>query len=76
MRNELNRLVQNVSDPGTKRVRPAALPVHPRPLLIDNIIIKVFDTEMQSFFYLFTRYLTEKAKSQELYAISTHSGGL
>jgi UTP--glucose-1-phosphate uridylyltransferase len=25
--------------------------------------------EMQSFFYLFTRYLTEKAKSQELYVL-------
>ncbi|KZP34176.1 UTP-glucose-1-phosphate uridylyltransferase [Athelia psychrophila] len=27
---------------------------------------KAFDTEMQSFFYLFTRYLTERAKSQDL----------
>ncbi|KAI9442204.1 UTP-glucose-1-phosphate uridylyltransferase [Lactarius indigo] len=45
MRNELNRLVQTVSDPNAKRV---------------------FDMEMQSFFYLFTRYLTEKAKSHEL----------
>ncbi|KAI9509717.1 UTP-glucose-1-phosphate uridylyltransferase [Russula earlei] len=45
MRNELNRLVQTVSDPKAKRV---------------------FDMEMQSFFYLFTRYLTEKAESQEL----------
>ncbi|TDL21331.1 UTP-glucose-1-phosphate uridylyltransferase [Rickenella mellea] len=27
---------------------------------------KAFDTEMQSFFYLFTRYLAEKAKNQEL----------
>jgi|SRR6267142_1662855 len=76
MRNELNRLVQTVSDPDTKRVRPAASPVHPRSLLIDSLIIKVFDTEMQSFFYLFTRYLTEKAKCQELYAISTQSRGL
>ncbi|KAA1472840.1 UTP-glucose-1-phosphate uridylyltransferase [Dentipellis sp. KUC8613] len=45
MRNELNRLVQTVQDPNTKRA---------------------FDTEMQSFFYLFTRYLAEKAKSQDL----------
>ncbi|TFY83007.1 hypothetical protein EWM64_g1008 [Hericium alpestre] len=45
MRNELNRLVQTVQDPATKRA---------------------FDTEMQSFFYLFTRYLAEKAKSQDL----------
>ncbi|KAJ4477035.1 UTP-glucose-1-phosphate uridylyltransferase [Lentinula edodes] len=27
---------------------------------------KAFDTEMQSFFYLFTRYLSERAKSQDL----------
>ncbi|KAI0645417.1 UTP-glucose-1-phosphate uridylyltransferase [Trametes meyenii] len=27
---------------------------------------KAFDTEMQSFFYLFTRYLSERARSQEL----------
>jgi UTP--glucose-1-phosphate uridylyltransferase len=27
---------------------------------------KAFDTEMQSFFFLFTRYLLEKAKSQDL----------
>ena len=26
-----------------------------------------FDTEMQSFFYLFTRYLSERAKSVDLY---------
>ncbi|EMD32141.1 hypothetical protein CERSUDRAFT_88416 [Gelatoporia subvermispora B] len=45
MRNELNRLVNTVSDPTTK---------------------KAFDTEMQSFFYLFTRYLAERAESREL----------
>jgi len=45
MRNDLNRLVQAVSDPNTKRI---------------------FDMEMQSFFYLFTRYLIERAKSQDL----------
>jgi UTP--glucose-1-phosphate uridylyltransferase len=28
---------------------------------------QAFDTEMQSFFYLFTRYLAERAKSQDLY---------
>lgn len=26
-----------------------------------------FDTEMQSFFYLFTRYLAERAKGQEMW---------
>ncbi|CAL1707727.1 unnamed protein product [Somion occarium] len=45
MRNELNRLVNTVSDSATK---------------------KAFDTEMQSFFYLFTRYLAERAQSHEL----------
>ncbi|RPD63993.1 UTP-glucose-1-phosphate uridylyltransferase [Lentinus tigrinus ALCF2SS1-6] len=45
MRNELNRLVNTVADPQTR---------------------KAFDTEMQSFFYLFTRYLAEKAQSKEL----------
>ncbi|KAI0790628.1 UTP-glucose-1-phosphate uridylyltransferase [Abortiporus biennis] len=45
MRNDLNRLVNTVSDPATK---------------------KAFDTEMQSFFYLFTRYLAEKAENKEL----------
>ncbi|KAF8909827.1 UTP-glucose-1-phosphate uridylyltransferase [Mucidula mucida] len=30
---------------------------------------KAFDTEMQSFFYLFTRYLAERAKSQDLHVI-------
>ena len=28
---------------------------------------QAFDTEMQSFFFLFTRYLAEKAKRQDLY---------
>jgi UTP--glucose-1-phosphate uridylyltransferase len=27
---------------------------------------QAFDMEMQSFFYLFTRYLSERAKSQDL----------
>jgi UTP--glucose-1-phosphate uridylyltransferase len=36
--------------------------------------IKVFDMEMQSFFYLFTRYLTERAKSQELYLLPIKDG--
>jgi UDP-N-acetylglucosamine pyrophosphorylase len=30
---------------------------------------QAFDTEMQSFFYLFTRYLSERAKSVDLYVI-------
>ena len=31
-----------------------------------TIARQAFDTEMQSFFYLFTRYLAEKAESKEL----------
>lgn len=30
------------------------------------MLIQAFDTEMQSFFFLFTRYLAERAQSQEL----------
>jgi hypothetical protein len=69
MRNELNRLVQTVSDPNTKRVR-LCLFTKQTPFSC-SLRFKVFDTEMQSFFYLFTRYLTEKANSQELYVIPT-----
>jgi len=45
MRNELNNMVNGVSDPSAK---------------------KSFDTEMQSFFLLFNRYLTEKAKNETI----------
>lgn len=69
MRNELNRLVQTVSDPNAKRVRLCFIAKQTR--FSCPLRFKVFDTEMQSFFYLFTRYLTEKAKSQELYVIPT-----
>ena len=71
MRNEISHLVATVDDPMTKKVCPVsrpifhfpvpALPAYPPPS-------QAFDTEMQSFFYLFTRYLNERAKSQELYA--------
>ncbi|ETW80825.1 hypothetical protein HETIRDRAFT_440489 [Heterobasidion irregulare TC 32-1] len=36
---------------------------------------KAFDTEMQSFFYLFTRYLTERAQNQDLDWDRIHSPG-
>jgi len=65
MRNEINRLVQTVLDPTAKRV--LAYPQSSdRCIFIDPHIWQAFDTEMQSFFYLFTRYLAEKAKSQDL----------
>ena len=67
MRNELNRLVQTVSDPAAKRVCLAGPSVH-SPLM-GLTFKKIFDMEMQSFFYLFTRYLTQKAQSQDLYIL-------
>ncbi|CAK9781315.1 putative UTP-glucose-1-phosphate uridylyltransferase [Cutaneotrichosporon oleaginosum] len=45
MRNELNRMVQGVTDPAKK---------------------KMFNAEMESFFLLFNRYLTEKAKGEKI----------
>lgn len=36
-------------------------------IFLDLNDLQAFDTEMQSFFYLFTRYLAERAKSQDLY---------
>ena len=66
MRNEISRLVNTVEDPATKRVggRPSFTS---RP---SNSPPQAFDTEMQSFFYLFTRYLSERAKSVDLYVVS------
>ncbi|KAF7315544.1 UTP-glucose-1-phosphate uridylyltransferase [Mycena indigotica] len=52
MRNEISHLVATVADPQTKKAR--------------SIASNAFDTEMQAFFYLFTRYLSERAKSQDL----------
>jgi len=39
---------------------------HPRSMHPTHIPFQAFDTEMQSFFYIFTRYLAERAKSQDL----------
>ena len=63
MRNEIMRLVNTVSDPVTRKVRK--LRWLPFPCCPD-CDLQAFDTEMQSFFYLFTRYLAEKAESKEL----------
>jgi len=65
MRNEISRLVSTVEDPATKKVRI----VSPYSYSSDvpNLPVQAFDTEMQSFFFLFTRYLAERAKSTELY---------
>ena len=32
-------------------------------------LLQAFDVEMQSFFYLFTRYLAKKAQNEELYVL-------
>lgn len=67
MRNELSALVNTVKDPETRKVRPSS-PLLPIAQMIEIGRYQAFDTEMQSFFYLFTRYLAERARSQELYA--------
>ena len=35
-------------------------------MMLIELFYQVFDTQMQAFFYLFTRYLSERAKSQDL----------
>jgi hypothetical protein len=56
MRNELNRMANNIQDPEAKRI---------------------FGAEMEDFFLLFNRYLTEKAKGEKMYVIlSGRSSGL
>jgi UTP--glucose-1-phosphate uridylyltransferase len=64
VRNELNALVSTVSDPPTRKVGPPPRPVS----YIAHRRFQAFDTEMQSFFYLFTRYLAERAKAVDLCA--------
>jgi UTP--glucose-1-phosphate uridylyltransferase len=68
MRNEISRLVGTVEDPATKKVCPST---RCSPLLIRAS--QAFDTEMQAFFYLFTRYLSERAKSVDLSVFPFHS---
>jgi len=48
MRNELNRMANNIQDPEAKRI---------------------FGAEMEDFFLLFNRYLTEKAKGEKMYVL-------
>lgn len=64
MKNELSRLVNTVGEPAKKVFSVLYLSIVP----IDNDCCRQpFDTEMQSFFYLFTRYLAERAKGQEMW---------
>jgi UTP--glucose-1-phosphate uridylyltransferase len=65
MRNELSQLVNTVPDSQTRKASSIST-INLTPLLI--FLHKAFDTEMQSFFYLFTRYLAERAKAHELFA--------
>ena len=65
MRNELSQLVNTVPEPKTRKARSISK-IYPASLLI--FLLQAFDTEMQSFFYLFTRYLAERAQAQELLA--------
>jgi UTP--glucose-1-phosphate uridylyltransferase len=62
MRNEISRLVGTVEDLATKKV----CPIHPPSTHTLIRASQAFDTEMQAFFYLFTRYLSERAKSVDL----------
>ena len=63
MRNELSRLVSTIDDPATKKVH--SLNMH--LFYLTPTRMQAFDTEMQSFFFLFTRYLSERAQSIDLY---------
>ena len=60
MRNELNKLVGTVQDPGTRKVSSSIL-AHGL-----SHSSQAFDIEMQSFFYLFTRYLVEKSRNEPM----------
>ena len=64
MRNEISRLVGTVEDSATKKVCPPSRRTT-HPLISPS---QAFDTEMQAFFYLFTRYLSERAKNVDLCA--------
>ncbi|GJJ06605.1 hypothetical protein Clacol_000798 [Clathrus columnatus] len=59
MKNELSRLVATVQDPNARKV----IDLYPDYRAKS---FKQFDLEMQSFFYLFTRYLAERAKGQDI----------
>ena len=64
MRNELSQLVNTVTDSQTRKASLVST-IYSTSILI---FLQAFDTEMQSFFYLFTRYLAERAQAQELSA--------
>jgi UTP--glucose-1-phosphate uridylyltransferase len=66
MRNDISHLVGTVEDPVTKKVHIRFVNTYILKIYIYVYNFQAFDTEMQSFFYLFTRYLSERAKSQDL----------
>jgi UTP--glucose-1-phosphate uridylyltransferase len=53
MRNELNRMANNITNADEK---------------------KIFSAEMEDFFLLFNRYLTEKAKGEKMWVFSGRFG--
>jgi UTP--glucose-1-phosphate uridylyltransferase len=65
MRNELSQLVNTVQN-SQQRKASSLSTIYAAQLLIFISQIQTFDTEMQSFFYLFTRYLAERAQAQGL----------
>lgn len=65
MRNELNRMVANVTDEEKKRVSCSwifGVERLAKPIQCSQI----FDAEMQSFFLLFNRFLTDRAKGEKM----------
>jgi hypothetical protein len=63
MRNELNRMVAEVKDHTQRKVCRASTRLDRRT---DASWFQGFDAEMQGFFSLFNRYLSEKAKGQKI----------
>ena len=67
MRNEISNLVKTVQDPETKKVCPSLASLSMASSGGSRSArSQAFDIEMQSFFYLFTRYLAERATATEL----------
>lgn len=64
MRNELSGLVHTVKDHDTRNVRPSYISSFSH--IVEVFRHKAFNTEMQNFFDLFTRYLSDRAHRKEL----------
>ena len=66
VRAELNRLVATVDDLTVQKVRLSFSALNATRDAEPSTRAQTFDKEMNSFFHLFTRYLTERADSKEL----------